>query len=81
MKVYVILREREDETEDYEFVSFADICSRGFTSFESAEKYILENGFVPVDKDNDIDWNEYRSASVHVFMSIKKVIVSMVITV
>ena len=41
MKVYVILREREDETEDYEFVSFADICSRGFTSFESAEKYIF----------------------------------------
>lgn len=76
MKVYVILREREDENEDYECVSFADVCVKGFTSFERAEQFILENGFVPVDKENNIDWNEYRSANGRVFMSIKGVIVN-----
>lgn len=75
MKVYVILREREEETEDCEYITFADVCTKGFTSFESAEQFILKNGFTPVDKDNNIDWNQYRSESGRIFMSIESVII------
>ena len=73
MKVYVILREREDEYEDYECFSFAEIYSKGFKSFERAEQYILENGCKPVDIENNVEWNEYKTESGRVFMSIKEV--------
>ena len=72
MKVYVVLEEHYELLDGY---NVANLFGRGFKTFERAEKTLIENGFIPNDKDNDSNWNEYRDESGETFLSINEVFI------
>ena len=72
MKVYVILEERYEPLDGYNVVN---LFGRGFKTFERAEQTLIENGFIPNDKDNDSNWNEYRDESGETILSINEVLI------
>lgn len=72
MKVYVILEEHYEPLDGYNVVN---LFRRGFKTFERAEKTMIENGFIPNDKDNDSNWNEYTDESGETFLSINEVFI------